>query len=98
MAWDPTSLRPSPPSGPAAPSGEEFPAAGYGVRRELAHRSIVVSADEVGTADGPPRIRAMLEAGLETVCDRIAYHIYDPDVIRMLPSHVRGTVWITETG
>lgn len=83
---------------PPATYVHDFLAPCFGVLRELDHRIIVVSAAEVGTSDGPPRMRAMLEAGLETVCDRIAYHIYDPDVIRMLPSHVRGTVWITETG
>jgi hypothetical protein len=59
---------------------------------------IVVSAAEVGTLAGPPRIRAMLEAGLERVTDRIAYHIYNPEVIPLLDDHVRAIVWITESG
>jgi hypothetical protein len=58
---------------------------------------LVVSAAEVGTPAGPPRVRAMLEAGLEGACDRIAYHIYDRSVVYQLPPHVRATVWITET-
>jgi hypothetical protein len=59
---------------------------------------IVVSAGEVGTLAGPPRIRAMLEAGLESVTDRIGYHIYGRDVIPLLSDHVKGIVWVTESG
>ncbi|HXY38116.1 MAG TPA: hypothetical protein VEQ10_00515, partial [Vicinamibacteria bacterium] len=59
---------------------------------------IVVSAAEAGNQDGPPRIRAMLEAGLENVCDRINYHIYDRGIIPLLSAHVRGIVWVTESG
>src|ERR1044071_9950494 len=59
---------------------------------------IVVSAAEVGTLAGPPRVRAMIEAGLEQTTDRIAYHIYSPQVIPLLSSHVRGVVWVTESG
>jgi hypothetical protein len=40
----------------------------------------------------------MLEAGLEHVCDRIAYHVYSREVIPMLGDHVRGIVWVTESG
>jgi hypothetical protein len=66
--------------------------------RNLDPNVIVVSAAEAGNKDGPPRIRAMLEAGLESVCDRIAYHVYTREVIPMLSAHVRGIVWITESG
>jgi hypothetical protein len=59
---------------------------------------IVAAAAEVGNLAGPARIRAMLEAGLERVADRICYHIYTRDVIPLLSDHVRGTVWITESG
>jgi hypothetical protein len=59
---------------------------------------IVASAAEVGNLAGPARIRAMLEAGLERVADRICYHIYSRDVIPLLPENVQGTVWITEAG
>jgi len=59
---------------------------------------IVASAAEVGNLAGPARIRAMLEAGLERVADRICYHIYTRDVIPLLSDHVQGTVWITESG
>jgi hypothetical protein len=59
---------------------------------------LVVSAAEVGTLAGPPRIRAMLEAGLERVTDRIGYHVYSREVIPLLSDHVRAIVWVTESG
>jgi hypothetical protein len=59
---------------------------------------IVVAAAEVGNVDGPPRIRAMLEAGLEYVSDRVAYHIYSRAVIPLLAPHVKSLVWVTESG
>jgi hypothetical protein len=59
---------------------------------------LVVSAAEVGNVDGPPRVREMLEAGLELVCDRIAFHVYSREIIDQLPEHVRSVLWITETG
>ena len=65
---------------------------------ELNPQIIVVAAAEVGTLDGPPRMRAMFEAGLEDVCDRVAFHIYDPAVIPALSANVKGLVWVTESG
>lgn len=59
---------------------------------------IVVSAAEVGNVDGPLRVRAMLLAGLEDACDRIAYHVYSRKVVPQLADHVRKLVWITESG
>ncbi len=59
---------------------------------------IVVAAAEVGNVDGPPRIRAMIEAGLEYVSDRVAYHIYSRAVIPLLSPHVKSLVWVTESG
>lgn len=59
---------------------------------------IVVSAAEVGNVDGPPRIRAMLEAGLEKWCDRLAYHVYSRKVISLLQANVTELVWVTESG
>jgi hypothetical protein len=66
--------------------------------RRLNSQIIVVSAAEVGTLDGPPRIRAMLEAGLEASVDRIALHVYNRDVIPLLAHNVRSLIWITESG
>jgi hypothetical protein len=65
---------------------------------ELAEDVIVVAAAEAGNKSGPPRMRAMLEAGLEQKCDRIAYHVYDREIIPMLSDNVRQIVWVTESG
>jgi hypothetical protein len=59
---------------------------------------IVVAAAETGNLAGPVRVRAMLEAGVERVCDRIAYHVYNRQIIGQLPEHVRRVVWVTESG
>jgi hypothetical protein len=65
---------------------------------EIASEVIVVAAAEVGNKAGPPRMRAMLEAGLEGACDRVAYHVYGRDVIPMLSDNVKQIVWVTESG
>jgi hypothetical protein len=59
---------------------------------------IVVSAAAVGSADGAVQVRAMLEAGLERVTDRIGYHVYNRGVIPLLTANVRQIVWVTESG
>jgi hypothetical protein len=59
---------------------------------------IVVAAAEAGNGHGPPRVRAMLEAGLESVCDRIAYHVYQAEIVSDLPGDLRRVIWITESG
>jgi hypothetical protein len=61
-------------------------------------RLTVVSAAEVGNDDGVLRMRAMLEAGLERSCDRVAYHVYEREVIPLLAPFARKPVWITESG
>ncbi len=66
--------------------------------KRLAPEVIVVSAAEVGNTAGPLRVRAMLEAGLQDFCDRIAYHVYSEDVIGPLGGNVDRLVWITESG
>ncbi len=66
--------------------------------KELSRSIIVVSAAEVGIGAGVPRVRAMLEAGLEATTDRIAYHVYSREVIPLLPADVRAIVWVTESG
>ncbi len=70
----------------------------YGDLQQLDSNVIVVSAAETGDLAGVPRVRAMLEAGLEQACDRIAYHVYSRDVIPLLGDHVRRIVWVTESG
>jgi len=66
--------------------------------RDLAPDVIVVAAAEAGNKAGPPRMRAMLEAGLESQCDRIAYHVYSREIIPMLSDNVKQIVWVTESG
>jgi hypothetical protein len=66
--------------------------------RDLAPQVIVVAAAEAGNRAGPPRMRAMLEAGLESMGDRSAYHVYTRELIPMLSDHVRQIVWVTESG
>jgi len=59
---------------------------------------IVVAAGEIGNVHGALRVRAMIEAGLEDACDRIAYHVYSLRAIPLLEPNVRGLVWVTESG
>jgi hypothetical protein len=66
--------------------------------KRLAPEVIVVSAAEVGNTAGPLRVRAMLEAGLQDFCDRIAYHVYSEKAIGALGGNVDRLVWITESG
>jgi hypothetical protein len=70
----------------------------YEELKQLSEDIIVVAAAEAGIEAGVPRIRAMLEAGLESTTDRVAYHVYSRDVIPLLPGHVRSLVWVTESG
>jgi hypothetical protein len=76
----------------------EFLIPSHAELKRLNPQVIVVAAAEVGTEDGPARVRAMLEAGLEGACDRVAYHIYGTEVLERLPEHIRSVVWITESG
>jgi hypothetical protein len=76
----------------------EFLAPCYTQLKAESPEVIVVSAAEVGNVDGPARVRAMLEAGLESVTDRVAYHIYSRAAIPLLSGNVKHLVWITESG
>jgi hypothetical protein len=58
----------------------------------------LVAAAEVGTPEGYLRTRAMLEIGLERVCDGVAYHVYDPKVIPLFAGIAEKPVWVTESG
>ena len=66
--------------------------------KRLAPEVIVVSAAEVGNTAGPLRVRAMIDAGLQDFCDRIAYHVYSEKVIEPLAGDVNRLVWVTESG
>lgn len=58
----------------------------------------VVSAATVGSAEGVPRARAMIEAGLELHCDVVAYHVYSRRILDGLRGLAERPVWVTETG
>lgn len=83
---------------PPAVYVHEFLAPCYTELKATSPQVIVVSAAEVGNVDGPARVRAMLEAGLESVTDRVAYHIYSRAVIPLLSANVKQLVWVTESG
>ncbi len=83
---------------PPATYVTDFLAPCYNFLKATYPDAIVVSAAEVGTKAGPARMRAMLEAGLERVTDRVAFHVYDRDIIPLLGSNVRSLVWVTESG
>jgi hypothetical protein len=76
----------------------EFLAPCYTALKATSPDVIVVAAAEVGNVDGPARVRAMLEAGLESVTDRVAYHIYSRAAIPLLTANVKQLVWVTESG
>jgi hypothetical protein len=83
---------------PPAAYVHEFMAPCFNWLKPNSPEVIVVSAAEVGSPDGAVRVRAMLEAGLERVTDRIGYHVYSRDVIPLLSANVRQIVWVTESG
>lgn len=83
---------------PPAVYVHEFLAPCYTELKATSPQVIVVSAAEVGNVDGPARVRAMLEAGLESVTDRVAYHIYSRAAIPLLSANVKQLVWVTESG
>src|SRR5262245_52230112 len=59
---------------------------------------LIASAAEVGNVEGLFRMRAMLEAGLEAHCDRVAYHVYSRRLPPLLSGLTRRPVWISESG
>jgi hypothetical protein len=77
---------------------QELLAPCFGELKSIDPTIIVVAAAETGNLAGPVRVRAMLEAGAERVCDRIAYHVYSREILPELPEHVRRVVWVTESG
>lgn len=66
--------------------------------RELAPELPVLSAAPVGRRAGLWRLREMLVHGVERVCDRVAVHVYDRDLIDDLVGLVRAPLEVTETG
>jgi len=59
----------------------------------------VVAAAPVGNVDGVLRLRDMLAAGLESVCEYVAMHVYSERLIDMMSGLVRERpVLVTESG
>jgi hypothetical protein len=59
----------------------------------------VVSAAPVGNVDGVLRLREMLAAGLESVCEYVAVHVYSERLIDMMSGLARRRpVLVTESG
>ena len=71
------------------------------VYRDLKERRsdlVVVSAATVGSRDGVPRLRRMIEAGMERSCDVVAIHVYDLRTLTRLAGLFSKPVWVTESG
>jgi hypothetical protein len=58
----------------------------------------VVGAASVGNVDGVLRTREMIQTGLESVCDLVAYHIYSELTLPMLEELTDLPVLVTESG
>ena len=59
---------------------------------------VIVSAAPVSSAEGFLRAQAMVETGVEHVCDRIAFHVYSRRFIERLGRLTDKPIWITESG
>jgi hypothetical protein len=58
----------------------------------------VVAAATIGSVEGVLRMRALVEAGVELYCDRIAYHVYGLGVLDELARLSEKPAWVTESG
>jgi hypothetical protein len=58
----------------------------------------VVSAAAIGSAEGIARTRIMIETGLESYCDRVAFHVYNTRFLRELRGLTNRISWVTESG
>lgn len=58
---------------------------------------LVVSAAQVSSAEGILQTRKMLEAGMDRVCDRVAYHVYTTRWLDRLAGVSDRPIWITES-
>ena len=70
----------------------------YADLKALAPGLTVVSAAPVGNRHGVLRAREMFRAGLERYCDRVAFHVYEREVIPHFAGLSSLPVWITESG
>jgi len=77
----------------------DFLAPVYGDVRQLRSELPVVAAAPVGNATGVLRLREMLTAGLESVCDYVAVHVYSELLIDEMSGLARRRpVLVTESG
>lgn len=58
----------------------------------------IVSAAPVSSADGFLRAQLMIDAGVEDVCDRIAFHLYSTRFADRLARLTNRPIWVTESG
>lgn len=58
----------------------------------------IVSAAPVSSAEGFLRAQKMIEAGLEHVCDVVAFHVYGTRFLDRLAGLTEKPVWVTESG
>ena len=58
----------------------------------------IVSAAPVASAEGVLRAQKMIEAGLEHVCDVVAFHVYGTRFLEKLAALTAKPVWVTESG
>lgn len=58
----------------------------------------VVAAAAIGSAEGIERTRIMIETGLESCCDRVAFHVYRTLFLPRLRALTHKPSWVTESG
>jgi hypothetical protein len=58
----------------------------------------VVAAAAIGSAEGIARTRIMIETGLESYSDRVAFHVYGTRFLPQIRELTEEPSWITETG
>jgi hypothetical protein len=58
----------------------------------------VVAAAAIGSAEGIERARIMIESGLESYCDRAAFHVYSTLFLPQIRALTDKPSWITESG
>lgn len=76
----------------------DFLAPVYDDVKRLEPDQVVVAAAAVGNVDGVLRTRSMIQTGLESVCDRVAYHVYSALTIPLLRDLSHLPVLVTESG
>jgi hypothetical protein len=77
---------------------EQYLAPAWDHLKEDAPDVTVVSAAPIGSAVGVLQARAMIAAGIERYCDRLAFHVYGTRFLRDIAALARKPVWITESG